>query len=134
MSIPSTPPSLIATHSYELTDPGVIVSDLPVPVFNNTIEQQVTRIYRRSRGLKAQSFRAPYWYKFALHTLQFQHVEEATKDSFLTFIKTYLGLPINIITHNDEEFIGYIQEMPSVQEHFDDTCTYIINLNIEVPL
>ena len=121
--MPIVLPTTNIEHSVVL-DNTLSVLTLPAPEFNNSLTQQSTRIYRRTRGGRLRVYRNSDWANFNIYEYSFVAVEEALKDDYIDFVEETGATVFTLTDHMAIELPVVFTENTEITEVHDDSCSY----------
>jgi hypothetical protein len=82
---------------------------VPAPNFDNSEKFEVLRVNRRSRGGDLKVFRAAYWPRTKVLTLQWAYLDYVMRNKIITFLRKNLGKQIVMYAYDDQVYTGVIR-------------------------
>ncbi len=104
----SIPGSQINNH-YCVFLCGLDTMTLPAPEFDNAEKFEVLRVNRRSRGGDLKIFRASYWPKTKVLSLQWSYLDSCIRNNFIRFLRHNLGKQVVMYAYDNQIYTGVIR-------------------------
>lgn len=125
----SIPGSQINNHFTVLVcGPESIV--FPAPDFDNIEKFEVLRVNRRSRGGDLKIFRATYWPKTKVLTMQWSYLDYLVRNEFIRFARRNLGKQMVMYAYDNQVYTGVIR---TPESEFTETQSgqHVLKLEFE---